>query len=113
MHNDEIQDQIRQVYYLDRVKPEPAGPIGPAILILGAMATAGLWVNALVQWVQAVSSDPHSRPYEALILAVMASVAAYYAWRTVRMAYLMCCALCFLISDSGRNILHYLERKFR
>ncbi|MGO4450442.1 hypothetical protein AB4Y96_16090 [Phyllobacterium sp. TAF24] len=113
MRNDEIQEQVRQVYYLDPVKPEGAGSIGPAILVLGALATAGLWVNALAQWVLTVSANPLSRPYETVIIVVMGCVAAYYAWRTVRMAYLMFCALCFLSYDSGRNILLYLQRKCR
>jgi len=116
MRNDEIEKQIRDVYYFDPVMPygpQGAGPVGPAILLLGALATAGLWVNALVQWVVAVTSDPITRPYETVIIAVMGCIAAYFAWRTVRMAYLMTCALCFLTYDSGRKILHYLQRKLR
>lgn len=115
MRNDETEKQIRDrdVYYFDWVKPEGAGPVGPAILLLGALATAGLWVSALVQWVRAVASDPISRPHETVIIALMGCIAAYYAWRTVRMAYLMTCALCCLTYDSGQKTLLYLRRKFR
>lgn len=98
--------------YVYRAEKQPgAGPIGPAILFVGALATAGLWVNTLFKWIRAVASDPVSRPYEAFVVAVMGCIAAYYAWRTVRMAYLMTCALCFLTYDGAREILNYFDRR--
>ncbi|TDQ18183.1 hypothetical protein [Phyllobacterium brassicacearum] len=100
-------DQNLYVYGAEK-QPE-AGPIGPAILIVGALATAGLWVNELFKWILAVAADPVSRPYEAVVVAVMGWIAAYYAWRTVRMAYLMTCALCFLTYDSARKIFNYFD----
>lgn len=40
----------------------------------------------------------------------MGCVAAYYAWRTIRMAYLMIYALCFLTFDSFRKIRNHFTR---
>jgi predicted metal-binding membrane protein len=105
-------DQPTYVY--DTIKPssnQAEDSIGPAILLLGGLATAGVWFNALVKWVQVVAADPVSRPYEAVLVGIMACVAAYYAWRTVRMACLMTCALCFLTYDSARKIRNYFHRK--
>lgn len=107
-----VRDQDRDVYLQDTAKPD-AGPIGPAILTLGALATAGLWVTDTINWIRAVATDPMSRPYEACIVFVMGCLAAYCAWRTLRMAYLMSCALCFLTYDRGRKILSYFDRQRR
>lgn len=100
----------QNIYVYGTEKQPEAGPIGPPILFVGALATAGLWVNELFNWIEAVAADPISRPYEALIVAGIGCLAAYYAWRTVRMAYLMTCSLCFLTYDSGCKILNYFDR---
>ena len=105
-------DQPTYVY--DTVRPSSnraEGFIGPAILLLGGLATAGVWFNALTKWVQAVAADPLSRPYEAVLVGIIACVAAYYAWHTLRTAYLMTRAFCFLTYDSARTILNYFHRK--
>ncbi|PSH56511.1 hypothetical protein [Phyllobacterium sophorae] len=101
----------QNIYVYGTEKQPEAGPIGPAILFVGALATAGLWVNELFKWIQAVAADPISRPYEALIVAGMGCIGAYYAWRTVRMAYLMTCSLCFLTCDSARKIFNFAYRR--
>lgn len=105
-------EQPTYVYETPKYEASKAeNSIGPAILIIGALATAGLWIDALMKWLFAVAANPFSRPYEAAVALIICCVAAYFGWRTVRMAYLMACSLCFLTYDSGRKLLHFLNQQ--
>ena len=108
-----VHDQDRDVYLYDAAKRAQSDSIAPAILVLGALATAGLWINDLTNWIKAVAVDPLARPDEAAIAALLCGIAAYYAWRTVRMAYLMASALCFLTYDSVKKIIHRFNQPRR
>lgn len=84
-----------------------------AILFLGAAMLIFALLTKLSRWVLAVAADPISRPYEAIVLAVMFCIAAYIVWRCVRRMYFILRALWFFFYDRWLGIQFYLRRKFR
>jgi hypothetical protein len=111
-----IMDSNQPIYVYESSTPHREGKlegsIGPAILVLGGLATVGFWINDAIAWTCLVAAHPLANPYGAIVLAIVACVAAYYTWRTVRMAYLMTCALCFLTIDSYRKIRKSIRKRF-